>query len=201
MPEITGIIRRRGEAVIKLSDGSTVRVPSAMTAHFGLMKGHDVDPQALLERLERESMPFALAEIVKQQARRDHSAGELTQALLEKGYPEQTAAGAVEQLTAAGIVDDSRFGEILVHRRQRQRGRAALRQEMRGKGLDPETIERSLAGLDEDTEYGAAAARARKMAQRGIEDRKIAAALQRRGYSRSLIIRALDEIGRGAEEE
>ena len=201
MPEITGIIRRRGEAVITLSDGGTVRVPSAMTAHFGLMKGLDIDPQALLQRLERESMPFALAEVVKLQARRDHSAGELTTALREKGYPEQTAAGAVEQLTAAGIVDDQRFGEILVHRRQRQRGRAALRQEMRSKGLDPETIEHSLAGLDEDTEFGAAAARARKMAQRGVEDRKIAAALQRRGYSRPVVIRVLGEIGREPEEE
>ncbi|MBQ7183880.1 MAG: regulatory protein RecX [Clostridia bacterium] len=194
MPEITDITRRRGEALIKLSDGSVLRLPSAMTAHFGLRKGTDIRPEVFLKRLEAESLPFALGEIVKMQARRDHSSGEITRALRDRGYPEETAAAALEQLTAAGIVDDDRFGEILVHRRQRQRGRTAMRQEMRGKGLDPETIERSLEHLSDDAEYGAAVLRARKMAQRGIGDIKIAAALERRGYSRALIRRVLSDI-------
>ncbi len=201
MPEITEITRRRGEALIKLSDGSMLRVPSAMTDHFGLRTGADIRPEEFLKRLEAEALPFALGEIVRMQARRDHSSGEIARALRDRGYPEETAAAALEQLTAAGIVDDRRFGEILVHRRQRQRGRTAMRQEMRGKGLDPETIERSLERLSDDEEYGAAVLRARKMAQRGIDHIKIAAALQRRGYGRALIRRVLSDIGTEPEEE
>ncbi len=199
MKTIAKITRNRGAGVLTFSDGGQVRIPYVFVEKLQLSAGSEADTGLILKRVENESLPYALAEVIRAQARRDHSRMELYRLLADKGYPAAVAEAAVSQLNEAGIVDEARFGEALVYRKRWQKGKNALRIEMRAKGLEQETIEKSLEGLDEEEEYGADLLRDQKMRGRGMSNDKIQTALLRRGYGRTMIIRVLKDIQDGGQ--
>jgi regulatory protein len=64
---------------------------------------------------------------------------------VQRGCPEEIAAGIVAALAAEGLVSDERFIEALLHvRRVRGYGPLYIRRELEEKGIDRSTIERWL---------------------------------------------------------
>ena len=65
--------------------------------------------------------------------------------------PHAESAGQIDslldELEAKGFLSEQRAAESVVHRRAPRLGSARIRQELRAKGLAPELIEQSLAGL------------------------------------------------------
>lgn len=71
-------------------------------------------------------------------AMREHSRAEVSRKLRQKGFSAAAAAGAVESLSADGLVDDARFAGEWVRSRLRRRpvGRAALIAGLARAGVD-----------------------------------------------------------------
>ena len=78
---------------------------------------------------------------------RQRSVSEVRRRLSQAGYREDLVTAALERLGDLGMLDDRAFASAWVESRDRARprGERALRQELRQKGIDAETIGRTLA--------------------------------------------------------
>lgn len=128
------------------------------------------------------------------------SASALTRKLRQRGFERPAVAGAVERCRELGYVDDGALARSLVGRHVRAgHGRARVVVELRRRGVSPGAASEALLDVDDEEEARVAGEVAQKLyereAKRGdVDDRarqRIAAALQRRGYSTSVILRAL----------
>ena len=152
----------------------------------------DIDEDALLDYAVR---------LLADQPR---SETELTRKLTGRGADEATAAALVERLRGWGYLDDAALARRWVESRGRTRGRRALAFELRRKGIDPgEALsERS----DEDETSAARAAAVRKVGDRPADKSrearaKLAAFLQRRGFSWETVRSVLRELYEGGDED
>lgn len=137
---------------------------------------------------------------------RPRSAAELRRHLGEAEIDPDTIEETLARLAEQGYLDDAEFAQFWIENRQRFRpkGAQALRQELRQRGLDNETIAGALEGLDaaEDA-YQAAKSRAQRLAALAQADpagfrRKLGDFLLRRGFSydvvKEVVGRLLHEI-------
>lgn len=131
------------------------------------------------------------------------SADALQRKLRQRGFANRAARAAVERCRELGYVDDAALARSLVGRHMRSgHGRARVVADLRRRGVSSDAAEEALGAVDEEDEAGAAASVAQKLydreAARGaVDDRarqRIAAALQRRGYSSSAILSALRSV-------
>ncbi|UGT63530.1 recombination regulator RecX [Nocardia asteroides] len=139
---------------------------------------------------------------------RARSRAELVQRLSAKGFDAEVTAAAVDRLAEVGLVDDAAFAEQWVQARHTfsGRGRAALAQELRRKGVAPETAAAALDGISGDDEQERAAELVRRKLRslpasvdRDTALRRLSGMLARRGYPASVafpVVRAeLDAAG------
>ncbi|GAB4439758.1 MAG: RecX family transcriptional regulator [Chloroflexi bacterium OHK40] len=128
---------------------------------------------------------------------RPRSSAELRERLRRKQFPPEAIDQALARLEALGLVDDAAFSRYWVESRQhlRPRGRLALRDELRRKGVAREVIDASLAEYADDPaeEQARAMELARRVAGRYANadrsgfQRRLGGFLQRRGYSQEII--------------
>jgi len=78
---------------------------------------------------------------------REYSRAELERKLQSFEEEPGTLARALDELQAKGFISEQRVIESIVHRRAAKLGAARIKQEMQGKGLDPEAVNEALAGL------------------------------------------------------
>ena len=120
---------------------------------------------------------------------------ELYRKLIEEGYTEGHAAGAMEYVASFGYLNDERFAESYVSANASGKGRQLLERELSEKGIAPEIIERALA-LDEEDEadkvYRLLLKRAGEphIPDEG-ETRRLFGYMQRRGFSAGDFIKAM----------
>lgn len=83
-------------------------------------------------------------------ARREHSRLELRQKLIQRGYPAEAVATALEQLVAERLLDERRYAEIYASSRA-DKGYGPLRiaRELRERGIPDELTNAVIAALDE----------------------------------------------------
>ena len=81
---------------------------------------------------------------------REHSRLELRQKLIQRGYPAEAVAAALDQLVAERLLDESRYAEIYASSRA-DKGYGPLRIacELRERGIPDELTDAALAALDE----------------------------------------------------
>ena len=140
---------------------------------------------------------------------RARSEAEIRQNLRKHEYPEEAIETTLERLRRARLADDPQFARAWVENRStfRPRGRRALTMELRQKGLDDETVQTAVAGLDEEA-LAQEAARKRLDRLRGLDRndfrKKLGEFLGRRGFSYEIIAltvkRLWDETHAGQEE-
>lgn len=139
---------------------------------------------------------------------------ELERRLKDKGYAPSTIAEVSERLVAVGLIDDAEFARAWLAGRwgRKPSGWRRLQQELRGKGIADDDIERARAQL---TERGSAPDEVESAAKLVMQARKryarfddhaqrqrLYALLARRGYDSDTIRRALeirDPLESGAE--
>ncbi|HTC44408.1 MAG TPA: regulatory protein RecX [Steroidobacteraceae bacterium] len=79
-------------------------------------------------------------------ARRDFAAGELTARLQQEGYPPDSVAAVIADLTAGHILDDSRFAtQYVAYHADRGQGPRRIALELAKRGVPPADIEAALA--------------------------------------------------------
>jgi regulatory protein len=130
------------------------------------------------------------------------SAAGLQRRLEQRGYSATAAAHAVERCRELGYINDASLAESVAARHRRSHhGRMRIVADLRARGVDAEAITNAtdaLAAGEQDEAVAAARALFERLDRRGAVDQrsrpKIGAALQRRGFSGDVIVRALRAI-------
>lgn len=149
-------------------------------------------------KLERRAHNVSLHAL----AGRDMSRAEVIAKLRQRELPTAVIEVEVEALEKAGLIDDDALAIDLVDRYANRRGMAkpVVAQKLRQRNLDPGSLARALAELDEDAEVSklddVARERLRKMGDLDpvTTKRRLVAYLQRKGFSSSEIFSTLDRV-------
>lgn len=134
---------------------------------------------------------------------RSRTEAELRKKLLEREYSEEETDAAIEYVKSYGYLNDRTYAEQYVLSNRGAKGPAAIRRELRKKGVADETADEVLSGLPED-DTGPVAALIEKRAgaphrMDEKEYRRIFAFLARRGFSGSVIHKAMREYSESGE--
>lgn len=89
-------------------------------------------------------------------ARRAYTTEELRRKLLRRGIEAEQAEPLLARLQEYRIIDDAQYAEQYVGTRKRQRGKHALRQALRRKGIDEALVDLQLDSLDPSQQVAAA---------------------------------------------
>lgn len=137
---------------------------------------------------------------LRQLAIRPRTRAELAQALRRAGISDQVAAEVLDRYHEVGMIDDAAFARAWVTSRHHSRGlaRRALGQELRRRGVAPETVAEALAELDSDTEVETARALVARKLRTATGDpatltRRLVGMLARRGYPAGVAYRVVKE--------
>lgn len=133
-------------------------------------------------------------------AQREYSRQALQDKLASEDASPEEVEQALAQLEAKGLLDDTRVAETLVNRRADKWGGMRLRQALQAKGVSPELVAETMAGL-KDTEL----ARARAVWQKKFGHVAVDAATRNR-QARFLATRGfasdvVKQVVAGVEEE
>jgi regulatory protein len=199
--------RRQTERVNLHVDGEfRLALPRELVLRRGLRVGDEVS-DALLAELEHEDLLWKAREAsLTLLSHRPRSARELERRLARKDFPADVAASTVEDLADKGLVDDSAFAESFVRDRVRLRpkGKRRLVQELRAKGIAPETAEAAVGEVmmrEDVSEEELARAAAAKWSAKPGEDpraarRRLYGFLARRGFGTDAIRLVMQETDR-----
>jgi regulatory protein len=200
--------------VVVLDDGRRLRVDVEQMARYGLTPGEPIADD-LLARLESQDFYLrARAMAVRLLAVRPRSTAELRSRLLHDGVAGDQARKVVDDLTAAGYLDDSAFAHAWVENRMGSRpcGLQRIRWELRQKGLPAPLIEQAIReAFGEESPLAAEERCARAVIERRlpayrrlapeVRIRRLAGFLERRGFAASTIARVLGMAQRGHVRE
>jgi regulatory protein len=142
------------------------------------------------EELERDPEGVARELCLRLLTLQPRTRAQLREALRKRELPDDVAERVLDRLTDVRLVDDEAFADAWVQSRHAGRGlaRRALSQELRQRGVAPETVSAAVEGLDAETEYETALALARRRARssigqpREVRLRRLAGLLARKGY-------------------
>jgi regulatory protein len=200
---ITNIERqkRHHQRVNIFVDGKfTLGLHENVLIKFGLRKGDTLDEQTL-ERIEREEeFHRAKEKALRLLGRRARSEKELRDKLREREFHPDAITTAIESMKAAGLLNDLSFAQAYAHDLllRKPSGAKLLRQKLRSKGIDPDTIQKVLdlvAETNDENEIALTAAqqilkryrKSKKRLDSGKKKQLIAANLARRGFDWSTI--------------
>src|SRR6476620_7477139 len=114
------------------------------------------DPESDPRTRGSEPDPYDVARqiVLRQLALSPKSRKQLADKLRQRNCPDDVAQAVLDRMTEVGLVNDEAFAGMLVRSQQAGRGLAtrALSQELRTKGIDPETAEAVLADIDPEEE-------------------------------------------------
>ena len=150
-----------------------------MSASFQLIQGGAPD-----------KAPSVKARAVSLLAQREYSRQELTDKLTAAQASPEEVEQALAQLEAKGLVNDARVVETLVNRRSGKLGASRLRQELQAKGVSPELVAETMAGLKGSELARAQAVWQKKFGQlaaTSAERNKQARFLASRGFSGDVV--------------
>ncbi len=191
---ITSIERqpRRRRASIYLDGRPALALSLEVLTQAGLRTGDEVSAARLEELCQAEARYAALASALRLLSYRARSEAELRQRLARRGTPPPIVDETLARLRDLGLVDNEAFARSWVEGRDQAspRGRRLLAAELRAKGVARQTIQESLAALDEDdAAYRAAARRARSLAALPYTDfrRRLGDFLLRRGFDYEVV--------------
>lgn len=148
--------------------------------------------------------PSLKARALRLLALREHSRAELERKLRAFEEAPGELAQALDALEAKGLIDAQRVAESVVHRRASRLGSARIRQELRDKGLDEDTVAEALAPLLA-TEFERARAVWRSRFQAAPANTNERARQMRfllaRGFSSEVVRRVLAATDTAADDE
>ena len=201
--EIKPSRRKQGRVLVKLEDGSILRLSEAQAAAFALRPGMELDDglraeiEAAVRRADTRSAAAGLA------GSRALSRRELEEKLTRKGLAAEDVQAAADWLEDLGAIDDAAYARLVArHYGDRGYGAGRVREELRRRGVPQALWEAALAELPDSGEAIRAllAKKVRGDLSDPRERRRLSGALLRRGFSWEEIRPALDALGRDEED-
>jgi len=186
--------KRTAERVnVYLDDQYAFAVPAVTAARLHI--GRFLTDAEIAELRGEDAISKAYERAIRLLSFRPRSTTEVRRYLIEAEVDEEAVEATLTRLTEQGYLNDDEFARFWVENRQRFRpkGEQALRQELRRAGVDKETIDESLAGLDSSAAaYAAGKPRAERLSLLAASDqtafrRKLSDFLLRRGFGYDVV--------------
>ncbi len=168
-----------------------------LVIQYGLRRGLVLSPTNLEKLLQHDGEARAYARALHFLSYRSRSSKEIRERLARDEWPETVINRVLERLARDGLVNDQDFANLWVENRShsKPRGSRLLRQELRAKGVESETIAQSLPDDEQERANAVEALRPQQRKWQELEERaqrdKAIAFLQRRGFGFSVALAAL----------
>ncbi len=165
-----------------------------------LKVGQELDEEKVADLKARDAGEAAYQKALHFLSYRPRSVEEIRRNLTRRGLPEALVEETLSRLQSAGLADDEAFARAWVENRNafHPRSQAALRLELRRKGLGDETIHSVLDGQVDEDALALEAARkyARRLAGREWPEfrQKLGGFLARRGFSYTTLAPVVSEV-------
>lgn len=196
----------KGGKIKLFADGEYVQtLDGAFWYSQGLYDGDALDEEKLRALLLDASCRRALHAAMGMLSHRAHSRAELYNKLIQKGYPEEACAYALERAAELSLQDDADYAAQLASSLYERKGYSPerIRVELLQKGVDREIIENTLEGLDSDPAARIIELLDTKYSSYPRDEkgkRRIFSALLRLGYNINDIRKALRESGLNGDD-
>jgi len=184
--------RRPDYRLVEVDRGRFASLPAAALAGLDLAVGREIGPLVLERLQELADLEAAHRAALRALARRAHARFDLRRRLLQRQHPAAAVDGALDRLTAVGLLDDLRFAiDYAAAKARRGRGPARLVRDLQAQGIErrvaEDAVRSSLAseGVDPaDAVRALAEKRARQLAglPPAVRKRRLVAFLARRGF-------------------
>jgi SOS response regulatory protein OraA/RecX len=187
MPTVTALrAGPRGQVVVEL-DGVPWRTFSLeVAARAGLTEGRVLDRPALRDLRRELRRSEALSVAARLLRARDVSRHVLAERLGRSNVDPTTTRETLETLARTGLVDDARFARSRAESLAgRGFGDAAIRHDLRGRGIAGDVVDASLEALDPELE------RARRVVERRGSGSRTARYLAGKGFGEEAVESAL----------
>jgi regulatory protein len=175
-----------------------------LVLQHGLRPGLALSPDELENLLQQDGDARAYARALNFLSYRPRSSKEIRDKLVRDEFPDSVVHRVLERLQKEGQVNDANFASLWVESRthSRPKGARVLRQELRIKGVEAETIAHSLPDDEQERLNALEAVRPQMRKWNGLDERaqrdKAIAFLQRRGFGFGAALSALRAL---AEED
>lgn len=200
--------RRSGRYLIYLDGQHALTVYEEVLIKHRLLKGERVEADKLRRVLEDEEQQRAWSDALKHVGRRPRSEKEVRQFLKRKEYTEPLADRIIQRLKEQRYLDDADFAALWTEQRiySQKKGSRWVKQELQQKGVAPATIQEALDQVRPDEEERICfelGLKKWKLTSGTSQDkrRKTAGFLMRRGYSGSMVSKAIRRIVEEAADE
>ena len=198
-----------GMCCVVLDTGRRLRATIEDVARCGLREGASIAPEIVARLVARDAYLGARERALRLLAIRPRSADEIRVRLGQQRVPREIARAVIADLTAAGYLDDLAFARFWVTQRRaaRRYGVRRLRWDLRQMGVSSAVVDQAVSEAigGDDGAAGAEERAAAALVQRALAAehgppsdrrfRRLAALLERRGFTAETIARALRAIG------
>lgn len=200
---ITQLIKKNNKIIIVFDNGENIKIHYDVFLNNGLRRGDDLTSEVITSLNYQNSLLYAKESALRILGRRMHSIKELKQKLLQKKHTHEVIDNVLNNLCAAGYLDDKEFAKLYIQEKvTRKDGLQKIRNELCKKGISKEIIGELLSGIDNNIQRENALKIAEKkvgqLKGRGIENiklkQKLYAFLISKGYEYDLIKDILNEL-------
>ena len=205
----------RGLCCVVLDTGRRLRVTVEDVARCGLLEGESIAPEMVARLVARDAYLGARERALRLLAIRPRGTEEIRARLQRQGVARGITRAVIADLTAAGYLDDLAFARFWVTQRRaaRRYGVRRLRWDLRQMGVSSAVVDQAVSEAigGDDGAAGAEERAAAALVQRALAAehgppsdrrfRRLAALLERRGFTAETIARALRAIGAGTPPE
>ena len=203
LEKLTSLGTDGSRVMLHFSDGSKMRLPTALVGDFGLYGGKELSEEDLAELVNAAQKASAKQRAVRIVSATAISERELQRRLEQRGEKKEDAAEAVAWLKNMGAVDDRAMAKRVVESALRKGyGESRIRQELYAKGIPREFWEEAISDLPDMAP--AIDDFLEKKLRGNVDERELkraADALLRRGHSWSDISRALGRYKEHLEDD
>ena len=196
--------RRPDYRLVEVDRGRFASLPVESLVGLDLVVGRAIDPLVFARLQELADLEAAHRAALRALARRAHARFDLRRRLLQKQHPAAAVDGALDRLSAAGLLDDTQFardyaatkahrgrgptrliGDLLAQGVARRVAEEAVRGALASEGVDPALAVRALA-----------AKRAKQLAglPPAVRKRRLVAFLVRRGFGGAGVREVVEEL-------
>ncbi|TQR19314.1 recombination regulator RecX [Psychrobacillus vulpis] len=212
MPIITKIGRQKNNNErynIYLDEKYAFSVDEAVLIKYQLTKGKVIERFTLDEIVFDDEVRKAYNKAIHFLSYRMRSEHEVKKKLLMSDFGEAVVLEAIRKLYEHGFLNDESFTKALVatQKKNSKKGPAAIRQELKKKGIEKDLQEEVLATYSEDEQLIIARTLTEKIINQNQSKtprqikQKVQDALQRKGYNFTIISQAIDSFELEKEQD
>lgn len=200
---ITAVVKHKNNPEmiqIYIDDSYAFSIPEEEYLRLNLYEKHEITEEEIRKIRDEVNVRLAKQRALGILAVRDRSEYEIRTKLVQLGFDEAAAEGAVLELKAMGYINDRLFATKYISDRLKlkPKSKRALAFELEKKGIAPDIISEVMSEFEVDERVIAYRLAKKKYGKYDIEDpkirRRIISFLEHKGFSHDIIKGTLEEL-------